>query len=226
MKSYLVVVCLFLCIVARAQTPAQQAELEKAAKAAQAELDMLKDPAYINRLFDEQVRQLKASGAATPELLRELEKTRAEMLSLAKEGKITRDATPADPAAPADTLPSEPRTPQLTDALPDVYDEKPSPYGKHPSFFKFYRETKVTAADFPVFFQKQYGLEIQPAGEPVPTQGGSLLRYHQLHQGQPITNAVYKLFLTTQGQPQYATGILYDARYLPSLVPVARIRQV
>jgi len=86
---WLLVVFLGLYVEALAQqkpSKQQQAELDKAIKEAEAEMAKLKDPAYINKMFDDQIKELKAKGQATPELLREFEKARAEMLKMAKWG--------------------------------------------------------------------------------------------------------------------------------------------
>ncbi|WP_298362740.1 hypothetical protein, partial [Runella sp.] len=102
----LIVWCLSAGLFAQEKlTKQQQADLDKAVKEAEAEMAKFKDPAYINKLFDNQIKEFKANGAATPELLKEIEKARAEMLKMAKGSGVSASPKPVaeEPDEPIET---------------------------------------------------------------------------------------------------------------------------
>lgn len=209
--AWLMVVFLGLSVEVLAQqkpSKQQQAELDKAVKEAEAEMAKLKDPVYINRMFDEQIKEFKAKGQATPELLKELEKARAEMLKMAKGASVPAPSQPEEPSEPAETISSAPKP--VEQPVPTNFDEAENPYSKVPSSFQFYRESEVTIETFAAFMQKKYGVQVRKQETVVLPKGSSITTFQQFVEEYPVFGAYFKVRHETNGKALFASGDVFD----------------
>lgn len=208
--------CLSAVLLAQ-QKPSkqQQAELDKAVKEAEAEMAKLKDPAYINKMFDEQIKELKAKGHATPELLRELEKARAEMLKMAKGGGAPATTQPEEPSEPTETVSPAPKP--VEQPVPTNFDEVESPYSKVPSSFQFYRESEVTIETFAAFMQKKYGVQVRKQETVALPTGSKITTFQQFIEDYPVFGAYFKVRHETNGKALFASGDAFDKTRWPEL---------
>lgn len=212
---WLLVVFLGLYVEALAQqkpSKQQQAELDKAIKEAEAEMAKLKDPAYINKMFDDQIKELKAKGQATPELLREFEKARAEMLKMAKGGGVAAPSQPEEPNEPTETAPITPKSEEQP--VPTNFDEVESPYSKVPSSFQFYRESEVTVETFAEFMQKKYGVHLQKQQTIALPTGLKITTFQQFVGEYPVFGAYFKVRHETNGKALAASGDAFDGEMM------------
>lgn len=220
----LLLMCANLMTFAQQKKPTnQQAELDKAVKEAEAEIKKLRDPAYINKMFDDQIKEFKSQGTLSAELLKEIEKARAEMLKQAKSKPTTTSPNLPESTAPVENV--EPTPPVVPQEIPDTYDETPSPYSKVPASFRFFRESKVTAETFVEFIKRWYKIDLIRLADEQPTHNGYLIRYQQVYQNISINNAIFKLFIDANRKPVYATGLLYDAKYFTELLSISQIKK-
>ena len=220
----LLLMCVSLMTIAQQKKPTnQQSELDKAIKEAEVEIKKLKDPAYINKMFDDQIKELKSNGTLSAQLLKEIEKARAEMLKQAKGEGVVSVPTPIEPTEPTEN--KQPTLPVVPQEIPDTYDETPSPYSKVPASFRFYKESKVTPETFVAFIKQWYKIDLIRLADEHATHNGYLVRYQQVYKGIGINNAIFKLFIDANRKPVYATGLLYDAKYFTDLLAIEQIKQ-
>ena len=216
---WLLVVFLGLYVEALAQqkpSKQQQAELDKAVKEAEAEMAKLKDPAYINKMFDDQIKELKAKGQATPELLREFEKARSEMLKMAKGGGVSTPSQPEEPSEPTETVSPAPKP--VEQPVPTNFDEVESPYSKVPSSFQFYRESEVTVATFAEFMQKKYGVQLQKRETTALPTGSKITTFQQFVGEYPVFGAYFKVRHEPNGKALAASGDAFDKSRWPEFL--------
>ncbi len=202
--------------LAQQLTPAQQAELDKAAREAKAEFEKVTDPAYMSRLFDEQIRDARKNGAS-PELIRELEQAKKDALKQLRELKTNPNPQPAP--KPADNTASDKAETDLIASLkgrlarpdtivPVIYDEQPSRYSDIPGAFRVYTEAKLTPEGFVAFMQKKYGVTLREKGR-FGTRQAPLIQYVQLHESYALRLARYSTSLDSNGYVTRASGTLF-----------------
>ncbi|HAK78699.1 MAG TPA: hypothetical protein DCM71_17765, partial [Runella sp.] len=209
--AWLMVMFLGLSVEVLAQqkpSKQQQAELDKAVKEAEAEMAKLKDPAYINKMFDDQIKEFKAKGQATPELLREFEKARAEMLKMAKGVGAPAPTQPEEPSEPTETVASAPKP--VEQPVPTNFDEVESPYSKVPSSFQFYRESEVTVETFAAFMQKKYGVQVRKQETAALPTGSKITTFQQFIEDYPVFGAYFKVRHESNGKALFASGDAFD----------------
>jgi Zn-dependent metalloprotease len=212
----LIVWCLSAGLFAQEKlTKQQQADLDKAVKEAEAEMAKFKDPAYINKLFDNQIKEFKANGAATPELLNEIEKARAEMLKMAKGSGVSASPKPVaeEPDEPIETAQVAPKP--VEQPLPGSYDEVQSPYSKVPASFRFYRESEVTVETFAEFMQKKYGVKLQKQATVSLPTGSEITTFQQFINEYPVFGAYFKVRHEADGKVLAASGDAFDSSRWP-----------
>jgi len=211
--SWILLLYLGLCFGGFAQqklSKQQQAELDKAVKEAEAEMAKLKAPVYINKLFDEQIKEVKANGSATPELLKELEKARAEMLKMAKGSGVPAASPPVnvEPSEPTET--AQPTPKPVEQPVPANYDEVESPYSKVPASFQFYRESEVTFETFAAFMQKKYGVHLRKQETVALPTGAKITTFQQFINEYPVFGAYFKVRHEADGKALCASGDAFD----------------
>lgn len=213
--AWLMVMFLGLSVEVLAQqkpSKQQQAELDKAVKEAEAEMAKLKDPAYINKMFDDQIKEFKAKGQATPELLREFEKARAEMLKMAKGVGAPAPAQPEEPSEPTETVSPAPKP--VEQPVPTNFDEVESPYSKVPSSFQFYRESEVTVETFAAFMQKKYGVQVRKQETVALPTGSKITTFQQFIEDYPVFGAYFKVRHESNGKALFASGDAFDGEMM------------
>lgn len=200
-------------------TPAQQAELDEAARKAKAEFEKIMDPAYVSRLFDEQIRDARKNGAS-PELIRELEQAKQDALKQLRADKAEAARQKNQPAPePADNTTTDKAETDLMASLknrlarpdtvlPVMYDQQEGRYSEIPAAFRVFAEAKLTPEVFVAFMKKTYGVTLREKGR-FGTKQAPLIQYEQLHESYALRLARYSATLDSNGYVTRASGTLF-----------------
>lgn len=201
-------------------TPAQQAELDKAGRELKAQFEKMNDPVYISRLFDEQIREARKSGA-TPAQIRELEQARVDALKQLRADKAEaarQKAQPAPAPEPAETVTLDKNQTDLLASLknrmarpdtvrPVIYDEQEGHYGSVPVAFRVYAEAKLTPEAFVAFMQKTYSVTLEEEDR-YTFDNQTTIRYRQRHEDYVVALTGYAAVLDKDGFVGRASGDL------------------